>query len=144
LEGPWRTLDTWQVPSAPGNERSAMQRVADDLRDLDLAPLRVEQLQTAVAEATMNAMEHGNHYQPDMPVTLEVLLSDTALMVRIRDQGGNRPIPDTPTPDLEAKLAELQTPRGWGLFLIKHLVDEMRVSTEATHHTVELFLFRER
>jgi serine phosphatase RsbU (regulator of sigma subunit)/anti-sigma regulatory factor (Ser/Thr protein kinase) len=144
LEGPWRTLDTWQVPSAPGNERSAMQRVADDLRDLDLAPLRVEQLQTAVAEATMNAMEHGNHYQPDMPVALEVLLSDTALMVRIRDQGGNRPIPDTPTPDLEAKLAELQTPRGWGLFLIKHLVDEMRVSSEATHHTVELFLFRER
>ena len=40
--------------------------------------------------------------------------------------------------DLEAKLAGLQSPRGWGLFLIKNLVDDMRVSAEDGRHTVEL------
>ena len=91
----------------------------------------------------MNAMEHGNHYQPDLPVELMVLASDDAIAVHIRDQGGGRPLPQTVEPDLEAKLAERQTARGWGLFLIKHLVDEMRVTTEPTHHTVELIVYRE-
>ena len=138
----WSTLDEWEIPSAPGNEREVMRRVADDVVDL-LPAHRVEHLKTAVAEATMNAMEHGNHYQADQPVAVQVLSSDTAIAVRIRDHGGSRPIPEAQTPDLEAKLAELQTPRGWGLFLIKNLVDEMRVTSDETHHTVELILSRE-
>jgi hypothetical protein len=31
-----------------------------------------------------------------------------------------------------------QTPRGWGLFLIQNLVDEVRVSGNLNHHTIEL------
>ena len=88
----------------------------------------------------MNAMEHGNHYTAELPVYIEVLRSDRAVMVRIRDQGGNRPIPTPQTPDIEAKLAERQTPRGWGLFLIQSLVDEMRVTSDETHHTIELIM----
>jgi serine phosphatase RsbU (regulator of sigma subunit)/anti-sigma regulatory factor (Ser/Thr protein kinase) len=139
----WRLLDRWTVPSAPGNERKALARVAEAVIDQGLTVKRIEQLKTAVAEATMNAMEHGNHYQPDLPVELMVLASDDAIAVHIRDQGGGRPLPQTVEPDLEAKLAERQTARGWGLFLIKHLVDEMRVATEPTHHTVELIVYRE-
>jgi anti-sigma regulatory factor (Ser/Thr protein kinase) len=37
-------------------------------------------------------------------------------------------------------LAGLQTARGWGLFLIKNMVDEMRVTTDATTHTLELVM----
>lgn len=139
----WRLLDRWTVPSEPGNERKALARVAEALIDQGFTAKRIEQLKTAVAEATMNAMEHGNHYQPDLPVELMVLASDDAIAVHIRDQGGGRPLPQTAEPDLEAKLAERQTARGWGLFLIKHLVDEMRVTTEPTHHTVELIVYRE-
>ena len=43
-------------------------------------------------------------------------------------------------PDLEAKLAGLQKPRGWGLFLIENMVDELRVSDADGRHTVELVL----
>jgi serine phosphatase RsbU (regulator of sigma subunit)/anti-sigma regulatory factor (Ser/Thr protein kinase) len=139
----WRTLDEWTLPSAPGNEREAMDRVEAAVRDLGLPTRRLENLKTAVAEATMNAMEHGNHYQVDVPVIIQVRASDAAVAVSIRDQGGSRPIPEAHTPDLEAKLAEMQTPRGWGLFLIKNLVDEMRVTSDETHHTVELIIARE-
>ena len=45
-----------------------------------------------------------------------------------------------PVPDLEAKLAGEQTPRGWGLFLIKSMVDEMHVINENDLHTVELLI----
>ena len=136
----WRSLVELTVPSEPGNERLAMDQVAEAVGPLNLEPRRLDQLKTAVAEATMNAMEHGNHYEPDVPVAIQVLASPTTLLVRITDQGGAESIPEAETPDLEAKLAELQSPRGWGLFLIKHLVDEVRVSSEASSHTIELIM----
>ena len=37
-------------------------------------------------------------------------------------------------------MAELETPRGWGLFLIKNLVDEMNITSDDTHHTIELIM----
>jgi anti-sigma regulatory factor (Ser/Thr protein kinase) len=97
-----------------------------------------------VAEATMNAMEHGNQYREDVPVEVTVMSSAHQVAIRIRDSGGGQPVPtQSQTPDLEAKLAEEQTPRGWGLFLIRNLVDELRVSSDAHHHTVELIMSRE-
>jgi serine phosphatase RsbU (regulator of sigma subunit)/anti-sigma regulatory factor (Ser/Thr protein kinase) len=139
----WRHLAEFSLPSQPGNERLAAERVAAAAAELDLPPQRLERLKTAVAEATMNAMEHGNHYQPELPVSIRVLHSAAlaALAVRITDQGGGQPIPDPETPDLEAKLAGLQSPRGWGLFLIEKMVDEMHVTSDATHHTIELILY---
>ncbi len=140
----WRVLDTWPIPSAPGNERDAMRHVEATIRELGLPEKRIERLKTAVAEATMNAMEHGNQYQEDVPVEVTVLSSARQVAVRIRDSGGGQPVPtQSQTPDLEAKLAEEQTPRGWGLFLIRNLVDELRVTSDERHHTVELIMSRE-
>ena len=45
-------------------------------------------------------------------------------------------------PDLDAKLAGLQSPRGWGLFLMRELVDEVRTRDSAGGHTVELVVHR--
>jgi serine phosphatase RsbU (regulator of sigma subunit)/anti-sigma regulatory factor (Ser/Thr protein kinase) len=136
----WRTLDEWAVASEPGNERQVIQRLGDTVMDLQLPEKRLEDLKTAVGEATMNAMEHGNHYQPELPVTIQVRASQSALSVRITDEGGHYALPESQTPDLEAKLAGLQSPRGWGLFLIKHLVDDMRVTGDETYRTVELIM----
>jgi serine phosphatase RsbU (regulator of sigma subunit)/anti-sigma regulatory factor (Ser/Thr protein kinase) len=136
----WHTLAEFSVPSIPGNERQAMEQVALVVRDLHLPTRRLEQLKTAVAEATMNAMEHGNHYQADVPVVIQVQATSTTLSVRITDRGEGPSTIEAQTPDLEAKLAELQTPRGWGLFLIKNLVDDLYIINTDAHHTVELIL----
>jgi anti-sigma regulatory factor (Ser/Thr protein kinase) len=135
------SLAQFEVASEAGNERVAMDRVGEAAARLGLGEARLENLKTAVAEATMNAMEHGNGYRSDMPVALEVCASQGAVHVRITDRGGGRPIADSEAPDLEAKLAGLQTPRGWGLFLIKNLVDEMRVTSDDSHHTIELIMY---
>ena len=141
-ESGWRTLDEWTLPSVPGSERQAIARVAAAVRELTLAPARLENLKTAVGEATMNAMEHGNGYRAEIPVKLVVRASARAVSVRITDAGGHGeiPLPESATPDLGAKLAGLQSPRGWGLFLIRSLVDDVRVTGDESHHTVELLL----
>ncbi|MBI1885988.1 MAG: SpoIIE family protein phosphatase [Chloroflexi bacterium] len=135
-----RTLAEFTVPSERGNERRAIEGVVEAVGGLHLPAARLERLKTAVGEATMNAMEHGNRYRPDLPVSIRVLATETALTVEIIDHGGGQPIPDAEAPDLEAKLAGTQTPRGWGLFLIKNMVDDVRVTSDETHHTVELVL----
>jgi serine phosphatase RsbU (regulator of sigma subunit)/anti-sigma regulatory factor (Ser/Thr protein kinase) len=139
----WETLATFAWSSEPGNERLAMAQVAEVVAGLGLPPARLERLKTGVAEATMNAMEHGNKFQPEIPVDFVVRASPRALSVCITDQGGSEPIPHAHTPDLEAKLAGRQTARGWGLFLIEKMVDEVRVSTNGGSHTVELIMYRE-
>jgi anti-sigma regulatory factor (Ser/Thr protein kinase) len=99
----------------------------------------LETLKTALAEATTNAMEHGNRYDPNVPVKIQVWLLEERPLVRIIDRGsGPPPSPNAVIPDLEAKLAGAQTRRGWGLFLIQKMVDEMRVSGNPDHHTIEL------
>lgn len=139
----WKTLGEFSLASEPGNERQAMQQTAELLAPLHLPARRLEQLKTAVAEATMNAMEHGNHYQPDVPVHVVVRASATAVSVSIIDYGSNEPIPEPEVPDLEAKVAGKQSPRGWGLFLIQHLVDEMNRTCDETHYTLELVIHLE-
>jgi anti-sigma regulatory factor (Ser/Thr protein kinase) len=139
--GTWRVLARLSVSSEPGNERLAMERVAAVVKELGLSEQRLERLKTAVAEATMNAMEHGNRYGPEVPVDIEVLCSGADLSVRINNHGGIRDrAPDKEVPDLEAKLEGLQTPRGWGLFLIRNMVDEMHITSDKVHHTVGLVM----
>jgi serine phosphatase RsbU (regulator of sigma subunit)/anti-sigma regulatory factor (Ser/Thr protein kinase) len=137
-EADHRRLAEFSLASEPGNERQAMRRVAEAVKPLDLPTARLERLKTAVAEATMNAMEHGNGYDSALPVHVSVAAGGGDVSVRITDQGGAREIPDVAEPDLAAKLAGEQTPRGWGLFLIRNMVDDMTVSGDERHHTVEL------
>jgi anti-sigma regulatory factor (Ser/Thr protein kinase) len=138
--GARRTLAELSVPSKPGNERRAMEEVAGAVKGLGLSDRTLERLKTAVAEATMNAMEHGNNYRSEAPVVIEVSASEADLSVKLTDEGSGPPAFDSETPDLEAKLEGMQTPRGWGLFLIKSMVDEMSVTGDEHHHTVELVM----
>jgi anti-sigma regulatory factor (Ser/Thr protein kinase) len=137
----WQQLTTFELQSEPGNERQAIAQVAEATAGLPLSESQVERMKTAVAEATMNAMEHGNGYEADKPVHVSVQHSETALQIHIRDHGG-RPVvmSETAVPDLEAKLTGEQSPRGWGLFLIKNMVDEMNVQQDESGHTIELVI----
>jgi serine phosphatase RsbU (regulator of sigma subunit)/anti-sigma regulatory factor (Ser/Thr protein kinase) len=135
------TLDvSFTIPSEQGNERGASERVAEAVASLGLEPAKLERLKTAVSEAVMNAIEHGNQSNPELPVEIGIRREGGELLVRITDEGGARAIAEAETPDLEAKLEGLQKPRGWGLFLIKNMVDDLRVTTDGIHHTAELVM----
>jgi len=131
-----------RIASAPGNEQQAMNWVTEVVRPLYLPASRLANLTTAVAETVMNAMEHGNQYQPDKAVIVQVRAELAALTVRICDEGGQRmPVAgESAEPNLEAKLAGLQSPHGWGLFLIRHLVDEVHITEEDHSHVIELIM----
>ena len=138
--GARRTLAELSIPSEPGNERRAAEEVARAVSGLGLPERTLRRFKTAVAEAALNAMEHGNHYRVELPVLIKVSVSEADLSVKITDEGSGPPAFHSQTPDIEAKLEGMQTPRGWGLFLIKNMVDGMNVTGDEHHHTVELIL----
>jgi len=134
-------LDEFELASEPGNERLAFKRVAGAVADSGLSSEQIERLKTAVAEATMNAIEHGNENLSDVLVEVRVLRSADGIVVTITDQGGEHDSDEeVETPDLVEKLEGRQRPRGWGLFLIEKMVDAMQVTTEGRRHTVRLMV----
>jgi len=133
-----RRLDTFTLASEPGNERQALARVAGTVKDLGLSDARLERLKTAVAEATMNAIEHGNGNRPEIPVEVEVTQDGDEIIVAISDQGGHPDTGEHENPDLVKKLDGDQSPRGWGLFLIRNMVDAMDITTDGQRHTIRL------
>jgi serine/threonine-protein kinase RsbW len=139
--GARRTLAELSIPSEPGNERRAMEEVARAVSGIGLSERTLERLKTAVSEATLNAMEHGNHYRAELPVIIEVSVSEADLSVKITDEGTGPSAFHSETPDIEAKLEGMQTLRGWGLFLIRNLVDDMNVTGDEHHHTIELIIY---
>ena len=154
-----RRLASFAVASVPGNEREALDLVARSVAGL-IPPARLDRLKTAVAEATANAIEHGHGGRPDLAVDIEVYCLGDQVVVTIADQGpaqntrngGNGSRPEdraepedhgepedhAEVPDLARKLAGEQAPRGWGLFIIRHMVDAMDVVTRDGRHIVRL------
>ena len=133
-------VTAFSVRSEPGNERAALAKVADAVAGYGLTDDQLERLKTAVAETTMNAIEHGNHNQAELPVHIKVADEGSQLAVTISDSGTEGVEAGPTHPDLDLKLAGLQTPRGWGLFLIENMVDEVEQSTEDGRHTVRLVM----
>ena len=136
-------ITAFSIPGEEGNERLAMDRVAAAIDGLGLTPARVERLKTAVSEATMNAIEYGSQGNPDVPVDVAVETTADTIVVRITDRALSGAIPtNAEAPDIELKLAGEQKPRGWGLFLIKNMVDSMDVTSDGSTQTVTLTMAR--
>jgi serine phosphatase RsbU (regulator of sigma subunit)/anti-sigma regulatory factor (Ser/Thr protein kinase) len=138
-----QVLARFTVSSDEGNERIAIGKVSAAVESLALPSDRLERLKTAVGETVMNAIEHGNEFRSELDVDVEVCANEDTVSVLVSDQGGAKVIPEAVVPDIEAKIAGEQTPRGWGLFLIEKMVDDVKTTSDGDTHTVELVMNRE-
>ncbi len=129
-----KTIDL-SIPSILGYEKVAMDAAAAAAKIMGFHKSRVEDLKTAVAEACINAIEHGNRLQQNTTVLVTLKINKKSLEVNIKDQGKGigRKIK---MPKLEKQIAGAEDPRGWGMFLIKSLVDEMEIKNVPNEGTV--------
>ena len=118
-----RTVEV-SLPNKLGYERIAMHSAASFAKIVGFLPERIEDLKTAVSEACLNAMEHGNKCHPDKRVVITMNYEEGVFSVTVVDEGeGIEVLPEDP--DIEQKIENLETPRGLGIFLIKNLVDQV-------------------
>jgi serine/threonine-protein kinase RsbW len=111
------------IPSVMGYEKIAMECAASMAKKMGFTEDRIEDLKTAVAEACLNAIEHGNKMDTNTKVGITLTVEETKLQVAVKDQG--KGIDQVPTPSIENKIEGEDKPRGWGIFLIKRLMNEV-------------------
>jgi anti-sigma regulatory factor (Ser/Thr protein kinase) len=129
----------FRVYGEPGSEREAARQVVEAVQWLALPAAQIERIKTAVSEAVMNAVEHGNDNRSDLAVHLLVEMGSDSVTISVFDHGMMRTLPELPIePDLAAKLAGEQRPRGWGMFLIRSMVDELSIRNEPSRHCIEM------
>lgn len=112
-----------RLPSRLGYEKVAMNTAASVAKLMGFADERVEDLKTAVAEACINAMEHGNKLDESLIVGVILSMDEGSLEVKVLDSGAG-PRAGIHAPDIDKKMHGEEPSRGMGMFLIQALVDE--------------------
>ena len=111
------------IPSVMGYEKIAMECAASMAKKMGFTEDRIEDLKTAVAEACLNAIEHGNKMDTSTKVGITLTAEESRLQVSVKDEG--KGTVKVPTPSIESKIKGEDRSRGWGIFLIKSLVNEV-------------------
>ena len=111
------------LPSRLGFEKIAMNTAASTAGYMGFSEDRIEDLKTAIAEACINAIEHGNKLDEKLVVVVTLYLTPDSLEVRVLDTGSGPKFP-VEVPEIDKKMHEEQRTRGMGMFLIEALVDE--------------------
>jgi serine/threonine-protein kinase RsbW len=128
------------LPSKLGYERIAMECSASLARIVGLAQDRIEDLKTAVSEACINAIEHGNKGRPEARVVVSFNVNADTFWASVKDEGTG--ITEFPQElNIEQKVEKLEPPNGLGVYLIKNLVDEVEFNqTTKEGHVVKMGL----
>jgi len=124
------TLDS-TLETVENAEQTASQLATDAGFDED----EVMRIAMAVREAAVNAVLHGNCYDPQKKVTLNFEMTSDDLVITIRDQGCGldvNKIPDPLAPD------NLLKSSGRGIFLIRSFMDEVHIHPSQTGTEIKL------
>jgi serine/threonine-protein kinase RsbW len=130
-----------RLPSRLGFEKIAMNTAASVARIMGFEDARIEDLKTAIAEACINGMEHGNKLDESLCVDVSLSISPDSLEVKVLDTGPGPKFP-VEVPDIDKKMHEEQQPRGMGMFLIKALVDEAEWVSSPDHGSYARMVIR--
>jgi serine/threonine-protein kinase RsbW len=112
-----------RLPSRLGFEKVAMNTAASVAQIMGFTEDRVDDLKTAVAEACINAIEHGNKLDESLTILVVLAMDQNTLEVKVVDKGsGVRR--SVSSPNIDRKMHGDEDARGMGMFLIQALVDE--------------------
>jgi serine/threonine-protein kinase RsbW len=95
----------------------------------------VMKIAMAVREAAVNAVLHGNAYDPSKKVKLDFEQTSSDLVITIRDQGKGLDLSKIPDPLAPENLLKTS---GRGIFLIRSFMDEVEIHPTQTGTEIKL------
>lgn len=125
-----------QIPAISENIRMIESFIDNSKEKFHLDEDLYGNIMIAVTEAVNNAIKHGNKGNSEKNVTLTLTLTDSEIKFKVEDQGvgfNYHELPDPTAPE------NLEKPSGRGIFLMKHLADE--VSFQDSGRVVELSFY---
>ena len=95
----------------------------------------------AIIEACINAFEHSNSKEE---IFIHFIISDDNLTVKVIDQGIGFDATQVAVPDIENKINSKERKRGWGIMLIKELMDYVHFTSDASGTTLTMVKNKEK
>jgi serine/threonine-protein kinase RsbW len=130
---------TLRLPMRPDMEIEASKAAAAVAEAMAMSPDKIDEVRMAVVEACINAFEHSQ--SPDREVVLNVTVlgeqEPEKLCITVTDRGIGFSPDQIEKPDLRVKLKD-ERKRGWGLTIIKGLMDEVEIRSSAAGTTVTM------
>jgi len=111
-----------QIPSLADNIRIIESFIDNTKEKFELNDDIYGNIMIAVTEAVNNAIKHGNLNEASKNVSLSLSLYESQIVFRIEDQGKGFDFHNLPDPTAPENL---EKPGGRGIFLMKHLADEV-------------------
>jgi serine/threonine-protein kinase RsbW len=124
------TLDS-TLETVDSAEQTATRVAAEAGFDED----EVMRIAMAVREAAINAVLHGNAYDPGKKVSLDFEKTGSDLVITIRDQGKGLDLNNIPDPLAPENLLKTS---GRGIFLIRSFMDEVQIHPSRTGTEIKL------
>ena len=134
---------TLTLPMLPDMEIAASKTATALAEFMEMSTDRIDEVRMAVVEACINSFEHSKADDRKVEIRFVVLGNDDPerLQITIRDSGVGF-APDTvERPKIEEKLIAANK-RGWGLTIIKGLMDEVEIHSGANGTTVVMSKLR--
>ena len=128
---------TLTLPMVPDMEIAASKTATAMAEFMKMSPDRIDEVRMAVVEACINAFEHSQSPDRKVYMTFEVLGEEEpeSLRITVRDTGVGFQPEDIAEPHIEDKLKAMRK-RGWGLKIIRGLMDQVEIHSGANGTTV--------
>jgi serine/threonine-protein kinase RsbW len=125
------------LPMKPDMEIEASKTATQIAESIAMSPDRIDEVRMAVVEACINAFEHSHATRRELFLTYEVLgeIDPEKLRITVRDNGIGFS-PDAVTEPLLQDKLRAQRKRGWGLKIIRGLMDEVEIRSGVEGTTV--------
>ena len=118
------------LPIRPDMEMTASKTATSLAESMGMSADKVDEVRMAVVEACINAFEHSRAKDGRVYITFEVVGKDAAtLQITIADNGVGFEPEEIETPRIEDKLKATRK-RGWGIQIIKGLMDEVEIQSD--------------
>lgn len=115
-----------------------VEKLVDDVCDLfDIKEDIYGHILVALTEAVNNGLQHGNKANPDTHIEVRFQVKDDTLFFTVKDQGpgfDHTTLPDPTDPK------NIEKPTGRGIFLMKHLCDNVTFEEKGTKVIMEFKL----
>jgi len=134
MNNPTKFTNSLEIESQP-QSINIIEKVIDDLKaEFDIHEDAYGNILVAVTEAVNNAIVHGNKCNPDKSVKVAYEVDGDRVMFTISDSGTGFDYYNLPDPTAPENL---EKPTGRGVFLMKHLADQVIFSDNGK--VVELY-----
>jgi len=115
-----------------------VEKLVDDVCDLfDIKEEIYGHILVALTEAVNNGLQHGNKTNPDTHIEVTFKVKSDTLIFTVKDQGPGFDYDNLPDP---TDPKNIEKPTGRGIFLMKHLCDNVIFEDKGTKVVMEFKL----